>query len=91
MDPVLVKSAGKLAAKKAGRHLIGSARSPIHFLKDFAEIHEVIFFLAQESGQEEMGEFDGALHSIRDNKDDINLGKQPPEQLHLLKLCPVRN
>jgi len=38
-----------------------------------------------------MGEFDRALLSIRDNKDDINLREQPAEQLHLLKLFSVRN
>ncbi|MGB3863617.1 MAG: hypothetical protein WA915_16175 [Candidatus Aminicenantaceae bacterium] len=38
-----------------------------------------------------MGEFDRALLSIRDNKDDINLHEQPAEQLHLLKLFSVRN
>ena len=38
-----------------------------------------------------MGEFDRALLSIRDNKDDINLCEQPAEQLHLLKLFSVRN
>ena len=38
-----------------------------------------------------MGEFDRALLSIRDNKDDINLREQPAEQLHLLKLFSVRS
>jgi len=38
-----------------------------------------------------MGEFDRALLSIRDYKDDINLREQPAEQLHLLKLFSVRS
>jgi hypothetical protein len=38
-----------------------------------------------------MGEFDGALFSIRKNKDDKNLRKQPAEQLHPLKLSSVRS
>ncbi len=37
-----------------------------------------------------MGESDGALLSIGDNNDDINLREQPAEQLHLLKLFSVR-
>jgi len=38
-----------------------------------------------------MGDFDRALLSIRDNKEDINLREQPAEQLHLLKLFSVRS
>jgi len=38
-----------------------------------------------------MGEFDGALLSIRDNEDDINLREQPAKQLQLLKLFSVRS
>jgi hypothetical protein len=33
-------------AKKAGHHLTGSVRIPIHFAYDFAEIYETIIFLA---------------------------------------------
>ena len=36
-----------------------------------------------------MGEFDRALLSIGDDKDDVNLREQPAEQLHLLKLFSV--
>jgi len=42
----LKKGAGGIAAKKAGHRLIGSVRRPINFVKDFAEIYEIIFFLA---------------------------------------------
>jgi len=38
-----------------------------------------------------MGEFDRALLSIRDNKDDINLREQPAEELYPLKLFSVRS
>ena len=38
-----------------------------------------------------MGEFDRALLSIRDNKDDINLREQLAEELHPLKLFLVRS
>ncbi len=38
-----------------------------------------------------MGEFERVLLSIRDDKDDINLRKQLAEQLHPLKLFPVRS
>jgi len=38
-----------------------------------------------------MGEFDGALLSIRDHKDDIDLREESTESLHLLKLFPVRH
>jgi len=38
-----------------------------------------------------MSEFDGALLSIRDNQDDVDLREQPAEELHLLKLFSVRS
>jgi hypothetical protein len=63
----------------------------IHPIEDYFEIREIAVFLAQESGQQVMGEFDRALPSIRDNKDDVDFREQPPEQLHFLKLFPVRN
>ena len=63
----------------------------IHFVNDLAEVRKITFYLAQESGQQEMGEFDRALLSIRDNQDDINLRQQLAERLHLLKLFPVRS
>jgi hypothetical protein len=63
--------------------------SPTHFVEDLTEIHEIIFFLAQESGQQEMGEFDRALLPIGDDEDDIDLREQPAQRLHLPKLFPV--
>jgi len=69
---------------------MGILRISVHFVKDYLEIRKITFFLAQESGRQEMGESDGAVCSIRDNKDDINLREQPAEQLHLLKLFSVR-
>ena len=71
--------------------MMGILRICIHFINDFAEVREITIYLAQESGQQEMGEFDRALLSIRDDKDDINLREQPAEQLHPLKLFPVRS
>lgn len=38
-----------------------------------------------------MGQFDGALLSIRDDQNDKNLREQPAEQMQLLKLFPVRS
>jgi hypothetical protein len=61
----------------------------MNFIEDFAKIYKIIVFLAQESGQQNMGEFDRALLSIRDDKDDVNLRKQPTERLHPLKLFSV--
>ncbi len=52
---------------------------------------EITFFLAQESGQQKMGESESAFHSIRDDNDDINLREQLAEPLHLLKLFSVRS
>jgi hypothetical protein len=85
----LKKAARRIAAKTAGHRLIGSVKSPIHFVEDFAEIYEIVIFPAQESRHQEMGEFDGAFLSIRDHKDDINLREQPAEQLHPQKLFSV--
>jgi hypothetical protein len=72
-----------------GQRLMGSVTRPIHFIKDFAEIRKTVFFLAQESRQQEMGEFDRVLLSVRDNEDDINLREQSAKPLHPLKLFPV--
>ena len=62
-----------------------------HFFEDDFEIREITFFLAQESGQQKMGEFDRALLSIRDDEDDINLREQSAEHLHPLKRVSVRS
>jgi hypothetical protein len=70
---------------------MGMLRIDIHFVYDYFEIREITFFSAQESGQQEMGEFDRALIEIRDDKDDINFREQAAEQLHLLKLFSVRS
>jgi hypothetical protein len=61
----------------------------MHLVEDFAEIPKIIFFLAQEPGQQEVGEFDRALLSIGDDEDDIDLREQPAERLHLPKLFLV--
>ena len=46
-DRVIEKSGGGgIAAKMAGHRPVGSVRSPIHFVEDFAEIYEIVIFLA---------------------------------------------
>lgn len=45
-DGIIEKSGGGIAAKKPGHRLMGSVRRPIHFVKDFAEVYEIIVFLA---------------------------------------------
>jgi hypothetical protein len=69
---------------------MGIMRIPIHLIQDDREIRKIAFFLAQESGQQEMGKPDGAVLAVRDDKDDIDLREQSAEQLQPLKLFPVR-
>ena len=61
----------------------------VHFVEDDFEIRKITVFLAQESGQQAMGELDRALLEIRKNEDDEDLREQRAGQLHPLKFLPV--
>jgi len=65
-------------------------RIDIHSVEDYFEVREITARLAQEPGQQVMGELDRALLSIRDDEDDINLRKQPADQPYLSKLFLAR-
>ncbi|MHB8094203.1 MAG: hypothetical protein ACYDH0_04600 [Candidatus Aminicenantales bacterium] len=69
----------------------GLLRIGIHSVEDYFEILKITFLLAQEPRQQEMGEFDRVLPSIRDDENDINLRKQAAERLHLPELFAVRS
>jgi hypothetical protein len=65
-------------------------RIGVHSAEDDLEIRKIRIFLAQEPGQQLMGDLDRVFPQIRKDKDDIDLGQQPPELPHLLELVPGR-
>jgi len=76
--------------RRARRRLRGSVSRPGDLVEDLAKILEIVVLPAQESRQQEMGELDRALLSIRNDEDDIDLGEQRPELLHLPELFQGR-
>jgi hypothetical protein len=82
-------SLGMVLTRRAGsvRERISEGRVTGHFSQDMAEGGEIIAFLTQEPGQQEMGEPDRFLRSIREDEDDIDLREESPEPQHPPKLA----